>query len=161
MKKRIPIVFLISAVFLSFGGPLGSQELGAKFGLAHSHADITQEIPGIAYQSMNDFVSEVIRVLRPGGFFSWTDILWKQGLDATNQYFRKSELRMIREWDITPSVLRALELDHDRQLNIIKCLAPKFMHRMICEFAAVKGTQVYRSLENRKRVYLSKVFQKV
>ena len=59
MKKRIPAVFLISVVLLSFGGPLGSQELGAKFGLAHSHADITQEIPGITYQSMNDFSAGV------------------------------------------------------------------------------------------------------
>jgi ubiquinone/menaquinone biosynthesis C-methylase UbiE len=113
------------------------------------------------YQSMNDFIRETVRVLRPGGFFSWTDILWKRCLDRTNRHFRDSGLRAIREWDITSSVLRALKLDHDGKLNTIKCLAPKFMHKMIREFAAVKGTRVYKSLENRKRIYLSKVFQKV
>jgi len=131
--------------------PFPNQSFDAVINVESSHC----------YQSMKDFISEVIRVLRPGGYFSWTDILWKHSTDAINQYFQKSGLQVIREWDITPSVLRALELDHDRKINRIKCLAPKFMHKMLYEFAAVKGTTVYKSLEDRKRVYLSKVFQKV
>jgi hypothetical protein len=110
---------------------------------------------------MKDFIREVIRVLRPGGFFSWTDILWKRDVEKTTRHFRNSGLRSIRERDITPYVLHALKLDHDRKLNTIKYLTPKFTHKMICEFAAVKGTRVYKSLEDQKRIYLSKIFQKV
>jgi ubiquinone/menaquinone biosynthesis C-methylase UbiE len=131
--------------------PFPNQSFDAVINVESSHC----------YQSLKDFISEVKRVLRPGGLFSWTDILWKHGIDAISQYFRESGLRVIREWDITPSVLRALELDHDRKINRIKCLAPKFMHKMLYEFAAVKGTKVYKSLKDRKRVYLSKVCQKV
>ncbi|MBN2620695.1 class I SAM-dependent methyltransferase [candidate division WOR-3 bacterium] len=113
------------------------------------------------YQSMKDFIREVIRVLRPGGFFSWADILWKRSIEKTTRHFRNPGLRSIREWNITPSVLHALKLDHDRKLNTIKCLAPKFTHKMICEFAAVKGTKTYKSLKDQRRIYLSKIFQKV
>jgi len=113
------------------------------------------------YHSMKNFIREVIRVLRPGGFFSWTDIIWKRSIDKINRHFRNSGLRAIREWDITSSVLHALELNHDEKLNTIQCLTPKFTHKIIREFAAVKGTRIYKSLENRKRIYLSKVYQKI
>lgn len=52
--RRVPLLLFVCLVLLSSGNPLDGQELGAKFGLARSHADISQEIPGITYQSMND-----------------------------------------------------------------------------------------------------------
>ncbi|OGC41577.1 hypothetical protein A2Y85_01200 [candidate division WOR-3 bacterium RBG_13_43_14] len=113
------------------------------------------------YQSMHGFIREAMRVLRPGGFFSWTDILWTRCMDKINHHFRHSGLRAIKEWDITPSVLRALALDHDQKLHTIRNLAPRFMWKFLKEFTAVPGTKVYKSLENRKRLYLSKIFQKV
>jgi len=55
MKRRSPFLLLLCSALLFPGNSLGAQELGAKFSLARSHADISQEIPGITFQSMTDF----------------------------------------------------------------------------------------------------------
>jgi len=55
MKRRVPFLLLLCVILFFPGNPLDAQELGAKFGLTHSYVDISQEIPGITFQSMNDF----------------------------------------------------------------------------------------------------------
>jgi hypothetical protein len=81
MIRRVPVLLFVCFVLLSSGNPLGGQELGAKFGLARSHADISQEIPGITYQSMNDIA---------GGIFLSIDIIGGQvGLQPEINYIVK------------------------------------------------------------------------
>jgi hypothetical protein len=55
MNRRSLFLLLLCVVLLFLGNSLNGQELGAKFGLARSHADISQEIPGVTFQSMTDF----------------------------------------------------------------------------------------------------------
>jgi hypothetical protein len=79
--KRALILLLLCFILLFSGNPLGSQELGAKFGLARSRADISQQIPGITYQSMNDFSA---------GIFLSLDIIGGQlGLQPEINYIVK------------------------------------------------------------------------
>ncbi len=130
--------------------PFPDQSFDAVINVESSHC----------YYSFSGFINEVIRVLRPGGFLSWTDILWRHHEDKINWHFRNSGLYKIRDLDITPSVLRALDMDHDHKLRMIRSLAPRFLWKFLKEFTAVKGTKVYESLEKGKRIYLSKIFQK-
>lgn len=55
MKRKVPFLLLLCIVLFFPGNPLDGQEVGAKFGLARFNADISQEIPGITFQSMNAF----------------------------------------------------------------------------------------------------------
>jgi hypothetical protein len=55
MKRRVPFLLILCVVLLFPGNPLDGQELGAKFGLTRSHANISQEIPEITFQSINTF----------------------------------------------------------------------------------------------------------
>lgn len=55
MKKRLPLLLLFCAVFLSSCGSLSGQELGFKAGLSRSLADFSRGLPGITLQSMNDY----------------------------------------------------------------------------------------------------------
>jgi hypothetical protein len=81
MKRRVPVLLFVCFVLLSSGNPLDGQELGAKFGLARSHAVITQEIPGITCKSMNDIA---------GGIFLSIDIIGGQvGLQPEVNYIVK------------------------------------------------------------------------
>jgi hypothetical protein len=68
-------------VLLISGNPLDGHEIGVKFGLARSHADISQEIPGITYGSMNDIAA---------GFFLSIDVIGgRLGLQPEVNYIIK------------------------------------------------------------------------
>lgn len=59
MNRRILFLFLLCATFLFLMSPIECQEVGIKFGLARSHADISQEIPGVTFRSMTDFSASI------------------------------------------------------------------------------------------------------
>lgn len=81
MKRRLLFVLLLWVTLLFFINPLECQELGAKLGVARSHASISQEIPGIDFQSMIDF---------SGGLFLSIDIIGGQlGLQPEINYIVK------------------------------------------------------------------------
>jgi len=112
------------------------------------------------YKSVRNFMREVTRVLRPGGIFSWADLRWRNDAPGVNRIFNESGLRLIQDQDITPNVIRALELIHDAKLNMIQANAPKYLWKLMREFTGAKGTKVYNAFRKRKKVYLSKVLKK-
>jgi hypothetical protein len=59
MIRGNALLLLLCAALLSFGNPLEGQELGAKLGIARSHAAISQEIPGATYRAMNDLAAGI------------------------------------------------------------------------------------------------------
>jgi hypothetical protein len=63
MRGRIALLLILCVALLFSGNPLGSQELGVKFGLARSHADISQNIPGVTYRAMNDLSAGIFLAL--------------------------------------------------------------------------------------------------
>ena len=59
MIRRVLVLLLVCFVLLFSENPLGGQELGAKFGFVRTRVHISQDIPGITYQSMNDFAAGI------------------------------------------------------------------------------------------------------
>ena len=111
------------------------------------------------YGSMKKFVSEVVRVLKPGGIFSWTDHRPKEEIPSLNRIFNNSGLQLIKENDITLNVIHALDLTHDRKLKLIKKHIPKLIFKSFKDFAGTKESKIYNDLQYRKKIYLSKVFK--
>lgn len=111
------------------------------------------------YGSMKKFVNEVVRVLKPGGIFSWADFRPKGEILALNRVFDNSGLQQIKENDITLNVIHALDLVNDQKLELIKEHAPKLIQRPFNDFAGVKGTKIYNTFQSREKIYLSKVFK--
>jgi ubiquinone/menaquinone biosynthesis C-methylase UbiE len=70
------------------------------------------------YGSMERFLGEVFRVLRPGGHFLWADLV-KSGREGAvlHERFQGAGLTMMHQEDITPNVLLALNRvsDHKRE----------------------------------------------
>src|SRR5262249_9600516 len=63
------------------------------------------------YPDMDRFLQEVARVLRPGGSFLIADNRPKQRMPLLQDQLRRSGLSLIKEEQIGPNVVRALELD--------------------------------------------------
>ena len=114
------------------------------------------------YGSMERFLSEVLRVLKPGGYLLWVDMAGRGGLPAAAEQFRRAGFIVRQEEEITPNVLLALDQINDRKREQISRNAqwPKFLARPFEDFAGVKGTRVYESLKAGDVEYLRCAVQK-
>jgi ubiquinone/menaquinone biosynthesis C-methylase UbiE len=112
------------------------------------------------YSDVHRFLSEVHRVLKPGGhllisYFEDPD----QGV-YPRQALAQSRLRKVHEEDITAGVVRALDLDSARKAKLAHKLAPGILKKLAVEFAGVRGTDLYESFASGKCPYFSFIYQK-
>lgn len=107
------------------------------------------------YESMDTFLAEVCRVLRPGGRFFFADLRSMDGVNTLWEQFNASGLTVEKQTDITTNVLTALRLDNDRKQELIDAWIPRVFHRPFRAFAGIAGTRNYAGLESGKSRYLS------
>jgi ubiquinone/menaquinone biosynthesis C-methylase UbiE len=107
------------------------------------------------YESMDTFLAEVGRVLRPGGRFFFADLRKVDGVDTLREQFNACGLTVGKETDITTNVLTALRLDNARKLELIDALIPRVFRRPFRVFAGIAGTRNYVGLQSGKLRYLS------
>lgn len=112
------------------------------------------------YSQMDQFLSEVKRVLRPGGYFLFTDFRDKKHLDPLKEQLQRSGLALLQQTDITPNIIQALEFDNARKHNLIVRGVPKLLRKIMKEIVGCKGTRIYERFKRGKSVYWSYVFQK-
>ncbi len=112
------------------------------------------------YGSMDRFLSEVYRVLRPGGHFLFSDHRDADKIQLLHGQLEKCGFSKEKETDITPNVVRALELDNDRKQRLIEKKCPRVLRGRMAEFAAMKGTKTYETFRTGHSRYLSFVLQK-
>jgi hypothetical protein len=62
--------------------------------------------------------------------------------------------------DITPNVVRALDIDHVRKQDQIRENAPWWITRLFAQFAGLKGSRIYRQFQDRALIYMRFVLQK-
>lgn len=106
------------------------------------------------YPNYTGFINEVIRVLKPGGFFSVTDCRYSNKIQEFRSSFRIDELEILKDEDITPNVVEALEKDTERKSNIINNAAiPGFLKSSLINFGGCKGGTTYNEFKTRHRLY--------
>ena len=130
--------------------PLPDESVDVVVNLESSHC----------YGSMAQFLSEVYRVLRPGGYFLFSDHRDADQIQSLHEQLGNCGFNQKKETDITPNVLRALELDDDRKKRLIEKKCPKVLRGRMAEFAAMKGTKTYETFRTGYSRYLSFVLQK-
>ena len=130
--------------------PLADRSVDVIINLESSHC----------YGSMTRFLSEVYRVLRPDGYFLFSDHRDQDKLSLLREQLKDSGLRLVKETDITLNVVKALDLDNDRKQRMIAQKCPRVLRREAEEFAAMKGTRAYRTFKSGYSRYLSFVLQK-
>ena len=112
------------------------------------------------YPSMEKFIREVQRVLRPNGYMAFADLRHHSQVNNLDQCLRASGLRVLHKSDITPHVLEALTRISDRRKAHINATYPRVLRQAAREQSAVKGSPIYNDFINGQRKYLCYVLQK-
>jgi ubiquinone/menaquinone biosynthesis C-methylase UbiE len=113
-----------------------------------------------AYGSVDCFLAEVKRILRPGGFLLLTDIRGQEGKDLLVRKLQNSGMEIIEEEDITHNVVKAIETEDKIKWSRIRQSVPRWLHKYFSEFAGSVGSQTHRQLKSRNLVYFRFVLRK-
>jgi ubiquinone/menaquinone biosynthesis C-methylase UbiE len=112
------------------------------------------------YPSMEQFLNEVKRILRPQGYLAFADLRPFLQVDSLDQCFDASGLQVLQRSDITPQVLASLTRLSDRRKAHINSVYPALWRRAKREMSAVKGSAVYNGFINGQQKYLCYLLQK-
>lgn len=106
-----------------------------------------------AYGSVEKFLTEVRRVLRPGGVFLCTDMRLKETIHQLEKQLEMSGMSLTGCKVINDNVVRAIELDSRRKTERIERELGPVFGKAFREFAGVEGSKVHRDFASGKRIY--------
>lgn len=112
------------------------------------------------YGSVPNFLSEVKRVLRKGGYLLCADIRTASDMALFRRQIHSGGLSIILEEDISDNVKRAIELEEPiKQKRIIENI-PRILQPLFKQFAGVKGSKAHVQLESGQLKYYRFVLKK-
>jgi ubiquinone/menaquinone biosynthesis C-methylase UbiE len=115
------------------------------------------------YPSLPRFLSEVKRVLKPGGLFAWTDLCPEKAIEKYEGAFSDFGMKCVESYEITKNVLGALDKEtiNEAKNEFIQKGTPFYLRGIMRDFSGVKNTNVYKTLKDGRTKYYFKVFQKI
>ena len=112
------------------------------------------------YPHFPKFLTEVARVLRPGGEFLYADFRFSQGLAEWDRDLAAAPLTLRSSRVINAEVLRGMTRNSARSTALIVRHLPTWMHGLGRDFAGIKGSRIYAALESGELSYRSYHFAK-
>lgn len=116
-----------------------------------------------AYGSVEKFLSEVKRVLKPGGYLLLVDFRNEENVENMNtlkNQLQNTGMPILESENITDNVIRSIESEDETKKHRIKTLIPAKWQKLFSEFAGVVGSRFYETLKNGTRQYYRFVLQK-
>jgi ubiquinone/menaquinone biosynthesis C-methylase UbiE len=107
------------------------------------------------YPKFPRFLAEVARVLRPGGHFLHADFRFADRLAEWEQALAAGPLQILHQRNINAEVLRGMDRNSPRSLELIAQHLPKFLHGLGHDFAGTKGSRIYNALATGELTYRS------
>ncbi|MFN7261933.1 MAG: class I SAM-dependent methyltransferase [Cyclobacteriaceae bacterium] len=131
--------------------PLASNSIDVVLNVESSHG----------YGNVDTFLSEVKRVLKPGGKLLMVDFRNSvETMTIFQNQIKNSGLQQLSQDDITPNVVESIEAEDDSKKERIKKLIPARWQKLFNEFAGVVGSRFYETLKNGTRPYYRFVLTK-
>ena len=130
--------------------------------LADNSIDVVLNVESChAYGSVDKFLSEVKRVLKPGGHLLLVDFRDVKNMDLLRQQLRSTGMEWVQEENIAPNVVRAMEAEDPVKKERIKTLFPAKWQEIFGEFAGVVGSRIHLNLISGARLYYRFVLRKL
>jgi ubiquinone/menaquinone biosynthesis C-methylase UbiE len=107
------------------------------------------------YPNFPRFLEEVARVLRPGGHFLYADFRFADSRAEWEEALAKCPLQIERTRIINAEVLRGMDRNSARSMELIARHLPRFLHGLGRDFAGVKGSRIYNALVSGELTYSS------
>ena len=112
------------------------------------------------YPDFPRFLSEVARVLRPGGHFLYADFRFADARPTWDAAIAAAPLKLAHTRNINAEVRRGMDRNSVRSEGLVARHLPKFMQSLGRDFAGVKGSRVYNALARGELSYRSYCFTK-
>jgi len=166
-KSLLAVDYSAEAVALSQGWFSDQDNLEFKEGnaqdlpLPDESFDIAYNVESShCYSNIPDFLSEVFRVLRPGGRFCWTDMRDTRTMEKMHGQFLMTGFSIDSRSDVTKNVVDALDLIDEGRREMIRQSAPSSLRKSFETFGGVPGTPVYEALKSGKIQYFRYLLSK-
>jgi ubiquinone/menaquinone biosynthesis C-methylase UbiE len=125
--------------------------------LSNASIDVVLNVESChSYGSVPKFLSEVKRVLKPGGYLLLVDFRNEknvENMDTLKKQLRDTGMQVVEEEDITGNVIRSIEAEDESKRARIQKLVPEKWQKLFCEFAGVAGSKFHRTLKDGTRHY--------
>jgi SAM-dependent methyltransferase len=129
--------------------------------VADNSVDVVMNVESChAYGLPEKFLSEVKRVLKPGGYLLMVDFRSDNNMPVFQQQIQNSGLAILQEEDISDNVIRSIEAEDPAKTARIRELIPAKWQKLFSEFAGVVGSRFYLTLKDGSRRYYRWVLQK-
>jgi len=112
------------------------------------------------YPDFPRFLAEVARVLKPGGHFLYADFRFADSFAKWEQALATCPLQIQQKRTINAEVLRGMDRNSARSLELIRRHLPKFLHSLGRDFAGVQGSRIYNALVSGELTYRSYCLKK-
>jgi len=112
------------------------------------------------YPDFPRFLAGVARVLRPGGHFLYADFRFVDCVTEWEAALASAPLQLLHTRNINAEVLRGMNLNSSRSLELVKRHLPRFLHSLGRDFAGVKGSRIYNALNSGELSYRSYCLEK-
>jgi ubiquinone/menaquinone biosynthesis C-methylase UbiE len=113
-----------------------------------------------AYPHFSRFLAEVARVLRPGGDFLYADLRPRESIAEWEAALSGAPMRMLSHEDINAQVLRGMEKNTQRILDLIDRV-PRYLRRIAREYVGVQGSPFYRAMQSGKFSFRMYCFSRI
>lgn len=128
--------------------PAGDAEFDVVINIEASHL----------YKNRKQFFSEVMRVLKPGGTFCYTDGCWAN--DNCVPDLLEAGFELVERREITSNVIAALELDSERRTALFETMPDKNLMEEYKDWGGVVGYRAWQRFVDRETLYFSHLLHK-
>ena len=91
------------------------------------------------YPHFPRFLAEVVRVLRPGGYFPYADLRPSNEIAEWEAYLADTPLRQLSQKEINAEVLRGIEKNSQKSRDLVDCYLPAFLRFAVANTSACKA----------------------
>jgi ubiquinone/menaquinone biosynthesis C-methylase UbiE len=129
--------------------PFADQSFDAVINVEASHL----------YSRFPRFLAEVARVLRPGGYFLYTDVRTRARVTEWEAALAEAPMRLISERAIEEEVMRGLKKT-DRMVGLVSHRAPVFLQGLVRRVNDMQTSTFYHALRSGDYAYRMYCFTK-